>query len=62
MCVCVWGGGGGGGERVINTSALNCNQLLNISKTIQLISPNLCHILGNYLEYYQSGKFSQGFF
>ena len=39
MCVCV--GGGGGGERVINTSALNCNQLLNISKTIQLIFTKL---------------------
>ena len=33
------GGGGGGGE--INTSALNCNQLLNISKTVQLIFTEL---------------------
>ena len=33
------GGGGGGGE--INTSALNCNQLLNISKMVQLIFAKL---------------------
>ena len=33
------GGGGGGGE--INTSALNCNQLLNISKMVQLIFTKL---------------------
>ena len=31
--------GGGGG--VINTNALNCNQLLNISKTVQLIFTKL---------------------
>ena len=31
--------GGGGGE--INTSALNCNQLLNISKMVQLVFAKL---------------------
>ena len=33
--------GGGGGGREINTSALNCNQLLNISKMVQLIFAKL---------------------
>ena len=34
-------GGGGGREGVINTSALDCNQLLNISKMVQLIFTKL---------------------
>ena len=34
-------GGGGGRRGEINTSALNCNQLLNISKMVQLIFAKL---------------------
>ena len=46
----------GGGQ--INTSVLNCNQLLNISKMVELIFAKLVYILGNQIEYYQSGKIS----
>ena len=58
-----WGGGGG-----INTSALNCNQLLNISKTVQLIFAKLvsyfrqlCRVLSKWQVFLGFSSYSELF-